>query len=207
MSKSLLVQGALVAALIGAIAPPTLANPLPSPAEVAPTSVTLGTDTGLVVQFPIAFNLTIDEGQPYPISLPLAQAILDDQGHVLVPAQTPVGIRLQPQNGGVQLIAESLVVNGRLIPISGYGPIIPGTTMTYEGANAAATQSSAVFSDLFANAAGLLSNGDPNSYSQGGMLGGIVGTLAGLQSPQTARVVQIPKDATYVLSLNTSVSF
>jgi hypothetical protein len=216
--KKVLFQLALVTSMVGAISPSAWSDTLPdqdvlttnpAPELEADTSnaVTLGTNTGLVVQFPIPLTLTVDEGQPYPISLPLAQAILDDQGNVVVPAQTPVGMRLQPQDGGVQLIAESLVINGQLISITAVGPTIPGTTVTYEGANASASQSSAVFSNLFANAAGLLSNGNPNLYSQGGMLGSIVGTLAGLQSPETARVVQIPKDATYVLSLTIPVTF
>ncbi|MEO1123186.1 MAG: hypothetical protein AAFX95_03830 [Cyanobacteria bacterium J06639_16] len=222
MKKFSLIQLALVASVLGAIAPASwaqsdpvtehllpqttagLANPMPT----APTSpVTLGTDTALVVQFPIALTLTIDEGQPYPISLPLVQAILDHQGNVIVPAQTPVAIQLRPQDGGVQLVAESLVVNGQLIPIVASGSVIPGITVTYEDANAMASESSAVFSSLFANTAGLLTNGNPNSYTQGGMLGSIVGTIAGLQSAETARVVQIPKDATYVLSLTTPVTF
>ncbi|MBE7379823.1 MAG: hypothetical protein F6J95_000240 [Leptolyngbya sp. SIO1E4] len=232
MQKFLFIQLAVATSLLGAIAPASWAESMPtanppatnlpatnSPAPAtAPTlttetpvtpeaPITLNGGTGLVVQFPIALTLTIDEGQPYPISLPLTQAILDDQGNVIIPAQTPVGMLLQPQEGGVQLVAESLVVNGQLIPIVGMGPTIPGTTVTYEEANAAATQSGAVFSDLFANAAGLMGNGNPNLYSQGAMLGSIVGTLAGLQSPETARVVQIPQGASYVLSLTTEVTF
>lgn len=216
--KKALFQLALVTSVVGTIAPTAWADPLldqdsfatpPAPElpSNAANAITLGTNTGLVVQFPIPLTLTVDEGQPYPISLPLAQAIQDDQGNIVVPAQTPVGMRLQPQDGGVQLIAESIVVNGQLIPITGVGPTIPGTTVTYEGANALASQSSAVYGDLFANAAGLFSNGNPTLYSQGGMLGSIVGTLAGLQSAETARVVQIPQNATYVLSLTVPVTF
>lgn len=223
MKKLPIIQVVLAVSMLGAIAPagwadsnaftpelpPTTTDGFATPTEpVTPVApVTLGTDTAIVVQFPLEVTLTIDEGQPYPVSLPLAQDILDAQGNVVVPAQSLVAMQLQPQEGGVKLVASSLVVNGQLVPIEGVGPIIPGTTVTYEDANASATDSSAVFSNLFANAAGLVTSGNPDSYTQGAMLGSVVGTIAGLQSAETARIVQIPQNATYVLSLTTPVTF
>ena len=234
MQKLPFIQLALVAAMVGAIAPAswadsaafspelppattdssatpdslTTTDPFATPDPVEPTApVTLGTDTAIVVQFPIALTLTVEEGQPYPISLPLAQDILDGDGNVVIPAASPVSLSLQPHEGGMQLVAESVVVNGQLIAMAGLGPIIPGTTVAYEDANANAANSSAVFSDLFANAAGLMSNGDPNTYTQGAMLGSVVGAITGLSSADTAQVVQIPQGATYVLSLTTPVTF
>lgn len=168
--------------------------------------VTLPQSTGIIVIFPS--EVVIDAGQPrdYPMTLPLAQAIVDGAGNVVVPENTPVSVMLRPTEGGAQVIAQSLVVNGQIVPIEASSPLIPGTTVTHMRANDRAVENGAVWGRLVGSGFGFMSGGDPDEFDRGAMLGSAVGLLSGLRSPENTRVVQIPQGSVFVLSLSAPVN-
>ncbi|WP_414528935.1 hypothetical protein [Nodularia chucula] len=175
------------------------------PAAVS-EEITIPQDTAIIVSFPTSVTVDVGQDHEYPLTLPLNQAIADDQGNTIVPKNTPITITLKPTNGGVKIVAQSLVVDGRIVPIKASSQIIPGTTITYKRANDKAMENSAMWSQIAGDTLGFFSQGNPQQFDRGAMLGSIVGFLTGLSSAENIRVVQIPQSTIYVLSLDAPIS-
>jgi hypothetical protein len=52
---------------------------------------------------------------------------------------------------------------------------------------------------------GFISQGDPDQFDRGAMLGSAVGLISGLRSAENTRIVQIPQSSVYVLSLEAPI--
>ncbi len=183
-------------------------SPIESPSEASrPSSqITIPQSTGIIVSFPAAVVVDVGQRQDFPLTLPLAQAILDDAGNVIAPENTPVSIVLKPTDGGAQIVAQSLVIAGQIVPIQASSPMIPGTTITHMRANDRAVENGAVWGRIMGSGFGFLGNGDPDRFDRGAMLGSAMGLLSGLRSPENTRVVQIPQGSVYVLSLEAPIT-
>jgi hypothetical protein len=183
------------------IQPPCTERMMPQP-----ILVTVPQSTAIVVAFPASIAVDVgDEDEPYPLTLPLAQAIRDPQGNVLIPENTPVSIVVQPTDHGAKIVAQSLVVNGHIVPIQASSPVIPSATITHRRANDRAIENGAVLGRLVGSGFGFLNSGDPDQFDRGAMLGNTVGMLMGLRSPQRTHVVQIPQGSVFVLALEAPI--
>jgi len=169
-----------------------------------PTTVTIPASTGVIVSFLAPVSIDADEGA-YPVTLPLSQAITDAQGNVIVPENSPVSVIIQPEDGGARVIAQSIVIGGQIVPIQAKSPIIPGTTITHVRANDRAADNGATIGRMAASGFGFLNGGDPDAFDRGGMLGNLIGMVAGRQD-ESSRIVQIPQGSVYVLALETSIT-
>jgi len=169
-----------------------------------PTTVTIPASTGVIVSFLAPVSIDADEGA-YPVTLPLSQAITDAQGNVIVPKNSPVSVIIQPEDGGARVIAQSIVIGGQIVPIQAKSPIIPGTTITHVRANDRAADNGATIGRMAASGFGFLNGGDPDAFDRGGMLGNLIGMVAGRQD-ESSRIVQIPQGSVYVLALETSIT-
>lgn len=49
------------------------------------------------------------------------------------------------------------------------------------------------------------SNGDPEQFDRGAMLGSTIGIVSGLRSAENTRIVQIPQSSVYILSLEAPI--
>ncbi len=178
-----------------------------SPAQALPSTqqITIPQTTGIVILFPS--NVMVDAGrnEPYPLTVPLAQAITDTQGNVIAPQNTPVSVLLQPQDGGVKIVTQSLLIGGRIVPVEAVSPLIPGTTITHRRANDVARDNGSVWGRMMGSGFGFMSNGNPDQFDRGAMLGNLIGMVSGMRSPENTRVVQIPQGSVYVLSLQTAI--
>ncbi|MEL6353109.1 MAG: hypothetical protein AAFR58_15350 [Cyanobacteria bacterium J06627_28] len=159
--------------------------------------------TGVVVTFLAPVSIDVDEAA-YPMTLPLTSPIYDSQGTVVAPENSPVSVMIQPGEGGATIQAQSVLINGRLMPIQATSPMIPGTTITHMRANDRAADDGATLGRITASGFGFLNGGDPDSFDQGGMLGNFVGMLAGRQD-ESSRIVQIPQGSVFVLPLSESI--
>lgn len=174
-----------------------------APPQLRPASLKIPKTTGIVVNF--LAPVTIDAGEaPYPLTLPLSQAITDFHGNVIVPENSPVSILLQPEDGGAKIVAQSIVINGHIVPIQATSPLIPGTTIVHRRANERATENGSTWGRMVASGMGFMGGGDPDQFDRGAMLGTFVGMVSA-RSDESTRVVQIPQGSVFVLSLEKAV--
>ncbi len=163
---------------------------------------------GVVISLPGAITVDVGQKQDYPLTVPLAQPLFNMQGEEIVPANSPVSIKLRPENGGARIVAEAIVVRGQLVKIQAMTDIIPGNTITQQSGADRARENSGVFGNLFGAVMGAAApeSRKASAFDQGGMIGGAVGILSGLTSPKNLRVVQLPQGSVYVLSLQAPIA-
>jgi hypothetical protein len=209
MKKQILFTLVTSISLLNSITLPSIAQTTPI-AKPAPQTVsqdaTIPQDVAIIISFPAAITVDAGQKQEFPLTVPLSQAIQDSQGNVIVPENTPVSIVLKPTKGGVQIIAQSLVIKGRIVKIKASSQMIPGTTITHKRANDKAVESGSIWGRIGGSALGAVSNGDPEQFDRGAMLGSAIGLVSGLRSAENTRVVQIPQSSVYVLSLESPIS-
>jgi hypothetical protein len=167
--------------------------------------ITIPLSTAIVISFPQPLTVDVGQKQEYPFTVPLSQPIKDSQGNVLVPENTPVSIVLKPTKGGAKIVAKSLVVNGQIISIEASTQMIPGRTITHMRANDKARDNGSVWGRIAGSGAGLLGGGDPEAFDRGVMGGNFIGGIIGARTPENTRVVDIPQNGVYVLSLSAPI--
>ncbi|MBD2667159.1 hypothetical protein B6N60_04329 [Richelia sinica FACHB-800] len=206
MKTKTLVSIACSLSLLGSFTAPAKAQPVPSQATPVSQNITIPQDTAVIISFPASVTVDVGQKKDYPLTVPLASAIKDEQGNVIAPENTPVTIVLQPSDGGAKIVAQSLIVNGKIVAIKASSQPIPGTTITQKRANDKAIENGSVWGRIGGSTLGFISQGDPEQFDRGAMLGSAIGLVTGLRSAENIRVVQIPQSSVYVLSLETPIN-
>lgn len=203
--KSHVLSFALTLSICGSFSLPALANPVVVDSQTS--RPTIPQTAGVIINLPMPVTIDVGQKQDYPLTVPLAQPLMDLQGNPVVPVNSPVTIKFKPENGGARIVAESIVVNGQVVPIKAATAVIPGNTITQQEAAEVARQNSAVYGNLFGATMGAIAplSRKADAFEQGGMIGGALGILTGLSSPKNIRVVQLPQGSVYVLSLQAPI--
>jgi hypothetical protein len=162
--------------------------------------------TAITVAFPANMVIDAKKDQDYPTTLLLAQPLFDSNGNQVAAQNSPVAARIHPVKDGAQVIAESLVIQGRTVPIQATSPILPSRKVTLSSGTDEAKGLSPLFGRVGGGLFGGLNGGDPTKFGQGAMLGSGVGAIAGLASGKSVHVVEIPQGSVYVLTLQTAVA-
>lgn len=208
MKRQLMYALALTAAVMVPTTLPAAAQSVPSTQayDGASAGTVIPQSTAITVVFPA--NLTIDakKEQDYPTTLLLAQPLFDSYGNQIAAQNSPVAARIHPVQEGAQVIAESLVIQGRTVPIQATSPILPSRKVTLSTGTDEAKGLSPVLGRVGGGLFGGLNGGDPTKFSQGAMLGSGLGAIAGLASGKSMHVVEIPQGSIYVLTLQTAVA-
>ena len=205
MLKSSLCRVALTLSLIGATTLPAVAeslqtgvsnfqSPLPNQA------VTLPQTTALLVSFPNEVVADVGANESVPLTLPLAQPLFDPLGRAIVPANTPISLRIRPHEEGALLVTESIVVNGQYVPLQAQSHFIPGQTITRATAQQMARTNSAVYGNLSTSLAGA-AGADLPTLQRAGFAGAAFGIISGLSSPDNLRIVRIAPGSVHTLAL------
>ena len=212
MLKSSLCRLALTLSLIGATTLPAVAesletgiNSLQSPSSLPTQTVTLPLTTALLVAFPSEVVADVGANESVPLTLPLAQPIFDTYGRALVPANSPVNLRIRPHEEGALLVTESIVVNGQYVPLKAQSHFIPGQTITRATAQQMARTNSAVFGNLSTSLAGA-AGADLPTLERAGFVGAAFGIVSGLSSPDNLRIVRIAPGSVHSLALQMPVT-
>jgi hypothetical protein len=206
MNTRTLVSIACSLSLLSSFTAPAKAQPVPSQPAPVSQNITIPQNTAVVISFPASVTVDVGQKKDYPLTVPLASAIKDEQGNVIAPENTPVTIVLQPSDGGAKIVAQSLIVNGKIVAIKASSQAIPGTTITQKRANDKAIENGSVWGRIGGSTLGFISQGDPDQFDRGAMLGSAIGLVTGLRSAENIRVVQIPQSSVYVLSLETPIN-
>lgn len=171
------------------------------------TQISIPQSAALVVKFVQPVQMDVGNQFAYPLTLPLAQALVDDAGNIVVPEGTPVMLTLKPANKGAQLVAQGLVISGQVVPIQASSDVIPAIKVVKMRTNEKAAENGAIFSRLGGSIFGFMGKGDPEKFDRGAMFGSGIGLLLGLAKPQeTDWVLQIPQDTVHVLKLQAPIT-
>ncbi len=218
MKSAQLLNLALVVGLALGAAPAqaeTVQKPLAKP--IAPNVIqqqdelitpVIPASAAIVVQLPQNLVVDVGQNQEHPTTVPLAQPIYDMQGNELVPAQSPVSIKIKPENGGARIVADKIVVRGQIVMLQASTDVIPGRTVTEKSANQMARENSAVYGNLGGSIGGLFGglSRRADNFELGGMIGSGIGILSGLGGAKEFRIVEFNSGMVYVLQMQAPVT-
>ena len=194
-----------IASAYGFAAIPALAQvqmPVPSTPN---QEVTIPQSSAITITFSSPVTFDAGQKQSLPITAFLAQPLLDSNGNIVAPANSPVSVQLKPTQGGVQIQAESLVIGGRVIPIQASSLFIPGHTVT--AANNGTTQP--VLGNIGGSIGNILNSATHSTTDlapMGTNVGSVLDAVLGSGSSKSVRVVEIPQGSIYILTLQAPVT-
>lgn len=162
--------------------------------------------SALVVTFPQPVQLDAGQNNSLPMTLLLAQPIVDAVGRELVPSNSPIAVKLISSGENIRIVAESIVIGGQVVPIQATSSIIPSTRKTVVSGNEQARRNSPVGSRFGSSLVGAIGGGDNDSIITGGLAGNAVGIFVGMVSPKKVPVVSISQGSAYILKLETPVT-
>ncbi|MEO1432796.1 MAG: hypothetical protein AAFV71_27770 [Cyanobacteria bacterium J06633_8] len=168
------------------------------------TSV-LPKSSALVIAFPQQVQVDSGKKKSYPMTVLLAQPILDQNGAEVVKANSPVAIELVPYKKDIKIVAKSIIVGGKIVSIQATSPVIPSQKITVKSGNQKAKKNSKVSASLAGSIAGAFSS-DTDSTIKGSYAGNAIGILHGLTSAKKIRLVNIPQGSVHILELETAAS-
>ena len=203
LTLSLLSSVALTVPVTATTYPDIIVNASVNEEWVANQGIILPQSTALLVTFTQNTVVDVGQGDSAPIILPLMQDIKSRSGDILIPANTPISLKVQPYGDGALLVAESIILNGQIIPINATSSMLPGRTITVRTAEEMARQGSKVYGNLATSVGGALGVNIPN-MQRGTFFGSAVGIVTGLSSPDNVRVVEIGAGSVHILKLQSS---
>lgn len=161
-------------------------------------STNLPANMTIVATFPKDVIFEVGQRQAQPITLFLAQPIVDNSGKAIVPANSPIKARLVPVSDGIKIQTQYVAVGGKRLPLKLSSDFIPGQTAREIQALAKAGRLggfSRDFAILISNTIGL----DP--YTSDRVTSGLsaFGTIIGVLSPEQRKIVAIPRGEVVVL--------
>lgn len=204
MSKSIglaLALSTLTAVTLPSVTLPAAAQPAP---RTAASTSTIPASTALTVTFPNNMVVNAKKKQDYPMTLFLAQPVFDTQGNQVIPANSPIAAKMKPTKGGAHIIAESLVINGRVVAVQASSPLIPSFSVTKRGSYESAHQGSSMLANVSGGITGG-ATGNNRAFNRASMFGGGLGALVGMATPKKHKVVEIPAGSVYVLTLEAPI--
>lgn len=161
--------------------------------------------SALVIAFPQQVQVDSGKKKSYPMTVLLAQPILDQNGTEIVKANSPVAVELVPYKKDIKIVAKSIIVGGKVVSIQATSPVIPSQKITVKSANQKAKKNSKVTGSLGGSIAGAIS-GDTDSAMKGSYAGNAIGIVTGLTSAKKIRLVNIPQGSVHILELETAAA-
>ncbi|AFZ11209.1 S-layer domain-containing protein [Crinalium epipsammum PCC 9333] len=153
-------------------------NPTPTTPSV-PTNYRISSGTNIPTNYDKE-RILLTPNESVPLTLKVAANITTREGRVLIPAESQVAGQLQPGEGGVRFVAQTLIMpDGTQMPINAISSAITKTQTVTKGANVGTLIRNAA---LGAGAAAAITGvtGD-RTINTGEVLGGAgIGTLLGL---------------------------
>jgi hypothetical protein len=218
MKSSMLFSSAITLAVFGttAISASAQVN-APVYSQGNYQSAPVAQSTAIVVAVPNTIQFELKGDQSYPTTLMLMQPVLDGYGNIVVQANAPVQARVVPAKGGVQILAEALIADGRVIPIQAISSPIPTQSIQRTDIEERADRNSSLGGRLVGSVFGLFSKKnnsntgqdpstalegpDTGNMMKGGLIGNALGLVTGLVSSDRADIANIPQGSVYVLTL------
>ncbi|MEM8714924.1 MAG: hypothetical protein AAF268_03945 [Cyanobacteria bacterium P01_A01_bin.3] len=203
-----------IGAFSGVATLPAAAQPLQTgvnqtqPSQSASDAHVLPQSSAILLVLP-ELVVDLDRDEAYPVTVPLMQPLYNRYGQEIVPAESPVNIRVQPEGDGAYIVAEHVVVRGQVLPLNARSSYIPGRTDTIAPADQTAHRNRTVFAQLGNGVSSSLGNSVDNPIDvqrRAIGAGAVFGTLMGLNNPETVSYVHIQPGSVQTLTLDSAVA-
>ncbi|HBE17663.1 MAG TPA: hypothetical protein DEG17_00225 [Cyanobacteria bacterium UBA11149] len=201
--------------LLNPITPPILAQTTPSNYQEQPTITQpiikkntriIPQSTAIIITFPN--NVQFDAGgkDSFPIILRLVEPILDHTGNIIAPANSRLNAAIVPSNKSAKIIANSLIVNGKVLPIKASSQTIPSVKVTVRSRMEQAQNYAQTFSRT--GTATLIFDSETNSNDmiRSMIIAGGMGAIIGFLSPKSVDVANFTQNTEYILTLEEAVN-
>ena len=188
---------------------PALAQVQPPAPSVQNQVAIVPQSSAITITFPTALTVNASQRRNLTTAVFLAKPLLDGNGNVVVDANSPVNVEIQPTKGGALIKAVALVDNGRIIPIQATGPLIPDHQVISTGNS----QNQGLYNSLAGSAFNVLLSasgmanrfGSDTANSIGNSLGSGLVTISGISSTKKIHQVDIPQGGVFILTLEAPV--
>ena len=193
----------LVASTLCTISMPALAQLPTAPIIQSAEQATLSQEiTEIPIYFPADVRVDTDNDTASPITLLLAQDLMNKQGQLLAPMHSLVKAQLVPSEDGLRIAAESILVSGQSIPFQATSSLLPNTTETEMTSEQNGGRQAATMGDIAGGVAGAF-GADLEASDQAIFGGKVLGFLFGSSSsPEQTHEVSIPAGTVHILELN-----
>lgn len=161
-------------------------------------------DTAIVIQ--VLENYQLDAGvkKEIPVTFLLVSPIINNQGNILIPANSVVEGKIITGNGQAKITVDSLIIFGKVVAINAENITLTGSNIVTKTRQQKAKEVSDTLTRLGTSIMGVF-GGNSDELIQGGFGGNAIGIVSGLASSEQVSVVQINQGATYVFPLSESV--
>lgn len=194
-------------------APSTHSSPSPDSAQTNRNSWDSSTSikqqipqsAAIVAGVPRTIEFNASQEQGYPISLQLLQPLRNSKGQVAISKNAVISAQIQPTETGARLVTESIIVQGRTIPVKATSQTIPGREVKVKDRFQEAKQKQQTFGRLGHSVVGVVGGGSGQSQKMGGLVGSAVGLVSGMTSSDEIQLVAIQQGSTFVLTLDEAI--
>jgi hypothetical protein len=156
---------------------------------------------GIAIGFPN--DMILNAKDETVTTLRTAQPVWDQNGNEVAPENSLITARLKPVKDGVEIVADSILIRGRVIALRASSVVVPGQSVSVvtglDGSKEGHNVGARLGGEL-----GTVINSDGGG-GIGAMLGGIFGTVIGAGKAKKETIVKIPGGSIYVLSVESSV--
>jgi hypothetical protein len=158
------------------------------------------TSSAIVIGFPD--DLVLDAKDETVATLRTIDPVYDQNGAEVAQKNSLVNARLKPVNGGVEIVADSILIRGRVIPLRVSSVVIPGRDITLMTALEASREGHNVGGRIGGEVGEIV---DPNGGGTGKLIGNILGTIFGSGNAKKETIVKIPAGKMYILTVESSI--
>ncbi len=179
--------------------PTTIQQPIENNTRVIPKS------TAIIINFPSNVQFDAGGNKNLPIILRLVEPILDNYGNIAVPANSRVDALIIPTDKNAKIIANSLIINGQVVPIKASTPMIPSVKVTIKSRMEEAQNYARTFSRTGTGMLVFDGETDSNDMIRSVIIAGGMGAIIGFLSPKSVDVANFVQDSEYILTLEEAV--
>jgi hypothetical protein len=138
-------------------------------------------------------------------TLRTAQPVYDQNGSEVAPENSLITARLKPVKGGVEIVADSILIRGRVIPLRASSVVVIGQSVSVVTGLDGSKEGHNVGARAGAELLGLINPNNGDGMRAGGLGGGLLGMILGAGKAKKETIVKIPGGSIYVLSVESSV--
>lgn len=194
---------------------PILAQTTPLNSQEQPTNIqqsienntlTIPKSTAIIINF--SSNVQFDAGgkESLPVILRLVEPIIDSSGNIIVPANSRVDALIVPTDKSAKIIANSLIINGKVVPIKASSQMIPSVKVTLKTRMEQA-KNYALSVGRFGPTVLVFDNeSDSNDMIKSAIIAQGIGAIVGFLSPRSIDVANFVQNSEYILTLEEAIT-
>lgn len=193
---------------------PTASENRPELNQPNKISTSLPASTAVVVKVCQPIRFDSKQKQPFPVAAVLAHPISDQSGNIIAPIRSLANLQIHPKRSMVEMQVNSVIVDGRLVPLQTTPVSIPVLSRAHPDSQNAFFDSGVPTEGIALNVVnnlqgwisdqGLISNGVSDILGVG--LSVASGITSATNSPRNDKISELPQRVSMIFALAAPVS-